>query len=142
MSQVTVTKVVEGASHLVLRVDLVSDGTGELVNRVILTPQDLSPAFPAGTPSFRLMQVWYSLVWFDATFKTGTVTPEILWTLAKDCDSHTDFRSFGGLIDKRALENPVSDDTGYLTISTKNFAPAGSTGSFVLELRKTNQASA
>lgn len=142
MSQVTITKVVEGSSHLVLRVDLLSDGTGELENYVILSPSDLSPPFPNNVPAFRIMQVWYGLVWFNVTFKAGTIVPSVLWTLARDCDSHTDFRSFGGLIDTAVYTNPLEDDNGKLTISTSNFAPVGSAGSIVLELRKTNQVSA
>ena len=107
---------------------------------MILSPSDLNPRMPDNIPAFRLMQVWYGLVWFDVTFKTGVIIPTPIWTLARDCDSHTDFRSFGGLIDRAAYDKPPSDDNGKLTISTNGFAVAGSRGTLVLELRKTNQA--
>jgi len=67
--------------------------------------------------------------------------PSTLWTAVKDADSHTDFRSFGGLIDTDVYSSPPVDGDGKLTISTKGFAPAGSLGTVVLEIRKTNQAS-
>ena len=82
------------------------------------------------------------MVWFDVTFKTGTITPAVLWTLARDCDSYVDFRHFGGLIDPVVYTLPLAVDTGILTISTNGFLPIGSAGSIVLEIVKTNQASA
>src|ERR1035437_9848155 len=118
MAQVTVRKVVEGQSQLVLRVDLLSDGTGELRNYVILSPSDLNPVMPNNIPAFRLTQAWYGMVWFDVTFKAGIVTPSTLWTLARDGANHIDFRSFGGLIDPAVYSNPLPDDSGKLTIST------------------------
>ena len=141
MSQVTIRKIVEGQAHLVLRVDLLSDGTGELKNYVILSPSDLNPPMPNDIPAFRIMQMWYGCVWFDFTLKAGTVMPAMLWTVARDCDSHVDFRCFGGLIDPNVYNMPPSDDSGRLTISTNGFTSAGSVGSIVIELRKTNQAS-
>lgn len=142
MGQVTVQKVVEGQSHLVLRVDLAGDGTGELENYVILSPMDLNPPKRDVIPAFRIMQIWYGMVWFDVTFKAGSVVPRTLWALARDCDSHVDFRSFGGLIDPVAYTSPTADDDGKLLMSTNGFNVAGSAGTIVLELRKTNQASA
>ncbi len=142
MSQVVVRKVTEGSSHLVLRVDLLSDGTGELRNYVILSPSDLNPPKPNDIPAFRIMQMWYGCVWFDFTLKAGTVAPAALWTVARDRDSHVDFRSFGGLVDPNVYNSPPSDDSGVLTLSTNGFLAAESAGSIVIELRKTNQASA
>jgi hypothetical protein len=142
MGQVTVRKVVEGASHLVLRVDLLSDGTGELENYVILSPSDLNPTMPNNIPAFNILQIWYGLVWFDVIFKAGTVVPSMLWALSRDADSHIDFRSFGGVVDSAVYSDPPPDDNGKLTISTNEFTPVGSAGTIILELRKTNRASA
>jgi len=141
MGQVLVRKVNEGSSHVVIRVDLLSDGTGELENYVILSPSDLRPPFRNVIPAFRVRQMWYGMVWFDITLKTGTIVPTVLWTIARDCDSHVDFRSFGGLLDAAVYSNPTPDDDGKLSISTNGFAPVGSAGSLVIELAKTNQAS-
>ena len=136
MSQVTVTKLVEGESMLLVRVDLLSDGSGELVNQVIISPSDLIPARPNNRPTFRIYQLWYGLVWFDAVLGFGTLQPMAVWTIARDCDSHNDFRSFGGILDYATV--PPSDENGKLWISTNGFAPAGSQGTIVIELRKTN----
>ena len=142
MGQVTVRKVVEGPSHLVIRVNLQSDGTGELLNYVILSPSDLNPPIRDNVPAFRIMQIWAGLVWFDVTLKAGVAVPSTLWTHPRDYDGHVDFRSFGGLIDEAVYSNPLPDDNGKLTLSTSGFNEVGSRGTLVIELRKTNQASA
>lgn len=141
MSQVTITKVVEGDSHLVARFDFLSDGvTGELDKYVILSPSDLIPPRKNNATAFRIVQVWYGLARFDIVFGYGTLTPRPCWTLARDCDSHTDFRCFGGIMDYATA--PPSDVDGKLWVTTIGFAPVGSSGTVVLELRKTNTASA
>ena len=139
MAQVTIRKIVEGDAHLVLRVDMVSDGsTGELVNYPILSPSDLNPARANNRPAFRIMQMWYGCVWFDIDLDAAGVTNANMWTIARDCDSHIDFRSFGGIIDPGVYVVPPPDDYGILLMSTNGFTPAGSKGTLVLELRKTN----
>lgn len=139
MAQVTVTKVVEGSAHVVIRVNILNDdGGGELNNYVFFSPSDLLPARLNNAPCFRLMQTWYSMVWFDVTLKTGTLQPSTIWTMARDCDSHTDFRSFGGLLDPFVYMRPPADDNGVLTLSTNGFNVLGAQGTFVFELRKTN----
>ena len=138
MAQVTTVKVVEGNAHLVIRFNFLSDGTGELVNYPLLAPSELFPPRPNNKPAFRIMQAWYGMVWFDMTLQAGTLMPVTLWTLARDCDSHTDFRCFGGILDQNVYAVPSSDDNGILTVTTNGFQPLGSAGTLVLELRKTN----
>jgi hypothetical protein len=142
MAQVTVRKIGEGPSHLVLRIDLLSDGTGELKNYVILSPSDLTPVLLSDVPTFTLMQTWYGLSGFDVTLKVGTLAPTPLWTLTKASSNHVDFRHFGGLADSVVYTSPLADDDGRLSISTSNFNSAGSIGTIVLELRKTSVAMA
>ncbi|NDH08888.1 MAG: hypothetical protein EBY16_04620 [Gammaproteobacteria bacterium] len=136
MAQVTTTKLVEGNSHLIIRIDLLSDGTGELQNYVVLSPSDLDPPRPNNNPAFRIMQLWYGQSLFDTFLGFGTLQPVNVWTIAKDCDSHVDFRSFGGLVDLNTT--PPSDDNGRFWISTKGFAAPGSQGTMVVELKKIN----
>lgn len=141
MGQVTVRKIVEGRTGLVLRVDLEGDGTGELVNEVIFSPEDLNVVpVPKRIPAFRLQQIWYSMVWFDVSLKVGTLTPDPIWPLARGTDSHVDFRSFGGLIDPTVYDVQPPDTDGKLTLSTSDFI-LGSIGTIVLELKLTNAAS-
>jgi len=138
MTQVTVQKIVEGNAHVVVRVDMLADGSGELVDFPILSPADLDPQRKPNAPAFRLMQIWYGLIWFDVVIKSGGITPHTMWTLARDCDSHTDFRSFGGILDPGVYETPPHADTGILLLSTNGFTTAGAQGTLVFELRKTN----
>lgn len=135
MPQVTVKKMVEGASSVVIKVDLVNDdGSGELSDVVIFSPSDCTPSKSNSQPAFRIMQVWYGMVWFDVTLKYGTLQPERACVLARDAQNHIDFRSFGGIVDTRML--PPSDENGKLTISTNDFGNLGAQGFLIIELRK------
>lgn len=136
--QITTVKVVEADHSLVIRISLLSDGSGELTNEPILSPSDLVPKRANNRPTFRMLQAWYGMVWFDFTLGTGTLVPVTLWTFARDCDSHIDFRSFGGIIDQNVYNTPPNDDNGVLTISTNGFGTLGSQGTLVLSLAKTN----
>ena len=134
MAQATTTILVNGETSLV-RVDLLSDGSGELTNFVVLNPSDLLNTATNTQPMFRIMQIWYSMVWFDVTVGVGTLQPSPLWTLARDTAPNYDFRSFGGLVDY--AQTPAIDENGELWISTNGFTTAGSIGNIILELRKT-----
>lgn len=142
MAQVTVIKAVEGQSNVIIRINMVSDGSGELVNYPIFAASDLNPPKRNISPSFNLVQAWYSMIWYDVVLFAGTLAPVQLWAFARDCDSHIDFRSFRGILDQNVYASPPVVDDGVLNISTNNFAPLGSTGTLVFELQKTNYAAA
>ena len=135
MAQVTVTKMVEGPSNIIIKLGILGDGTGELSNQVVLSPSDLIPARRNIKPAFRISQLWYGMVWFDVTLGFGTLIPVPVWTIARDSDSHTDFRSFGGLTDEST--QPPGDQNGELWVSTNGLV-LGSQGSIIIELRKNN----
>jgi hypothetical protein len=138
MSQVLVKTISEGETSIIIRVDMLSDGvTGELVQFPILKPTQLNPPHKNNGPAFRLIQAWYGLVWFDVILGTNTLHPQQLWTIARDSSSHVCFRDFGGLADPCIWEVPPDDDQGTLWISTNGFAPAGSQGTIVLDIKKT-----
>lgn len=140
MAQVSVIKVTESSSHLVIRLNILGDSNGDLVNQPILSPSDLNPVRPNNIPAFRIMKIWGSPIWFDAVFYSGLLSPVLLWTFARDCDFEVDLNPFGGVIDQNVYLVPPPDDSGVLNISTNNLVQ-GSVGVFVLELRKTNAAS-
>lgn len=135
MPQVTVEKIVEADSNITVWVDLQSDGSGELTLYPFLTPAMLNPSRTPG-PTFNLEQAWYGLVWFDVKLYTNTLTPKPLWTFARDCDSHIDFRSFGGIYDRQSLDAPPTVDDGVLLMSTNGFQ--GGTGNMILRFKKNN----
>lgn len=135
MPQVTTTKVVEGAANLIIRVDLLNnDASGELDNYVILSPSDCVPPRSNNKPNFRIMQIWYGMVWFDVVLKYGTLSPEPIWTLTRDSGNFIDFRGFGGVVDTET--NPPGDENGKLVISTNGFSAPGSQGHLIIALRK------
>ena len=135
MPQVTTVKVVEGDSHLVIRVNFLGDGLADLEKFVILSPSDLVPPRPNNAVAFRLMQAWFGLSNFDVQLGyNSVVNAQPAWTLAKGTDSHVDFRSFGGLMDYATL--PPTDVDGKLWVNTYGLTTVGQVGSLVLELRK------
>lgn len=135
MSQVTLIKIVESESYLTVRANIVGDADGDLVNVPLLYPSSLVPALPNNAPTFRILELWYGLAWFDFTLLAGTLTPVVLWTVAKDCDSHNSFRCFGGIPDQNVYASPPVDDNGALLITTRGLG-AGMVGSIVLSLGK------
>lgn len=138
MAQITIVKVAEGSSNVVIRVNMLSDGSGELVNYPIFAPADLYPPRANNRPTFNLRQAWYGMVWYDVTIFAGLLQPVQMWTFARDCDSHIDFRSFGGILDQNVYVVPPDDDNGILNITTNGFAQLGSQGTLILDLQKTN----
>ncbi len=140
MAQVTVIKAVEGSSNIVIRVNLVSDGSGELINYPILSASDLNPPSLNRFPSFYIKQAWWGFVWFDVTAFAGTLQPAQLFTFPRDTHNHIDFRSFGGILDQNVYITPPDDDSGVLNITTNNFV-LGSQGTLVLDIMKTSKVS-
>ena len=137
MSQVSVAKITESESNIVISVQIQGDGTGELNKFVILSPSDLVPSRPNNDATFRILEIWYGLAWFDVVLGFGTVLPQQAWTLARDGQNHICLEEFGGMLDPNALITPPPDDNGRLWISTNGLV-LGSKGSMALELRKTN----
>lgn len=135
MAQFSWSKIEEGPSHLVLQINLLSDGSGELANAPIFSPADCSPALSATRPRFIIREIWYGLVWFDVTIKFAANTPATIWTLARDCDSHTDFCKFGGIPNYQQIP-PDPSATGVILFSTNGFTTAGEAGSIILDMRK------
>lgn len=135
MPQVTTVKVVEGDSHLVLRVNFLGDGLADLEDYVILSPSDLVPPRPNNAVAFRIMQIWYGLSGFDVQLGYNSVAnAQPAWVVAQGTDSHVDFRSFGGLMDYAT--SPPTDVNGKLWVNTFGLTAVGQVGSMVLELRK------
>lgn len=138
------TILVEGTQKAVLHWYFESDGNeGELINRTIFDPSNdfnvpasrqmnyetgvIAPA------KLTILQLWSSMAWWDFTLSFDGLIPEPKIVVARDSDFHMDYRGFGGMPDPAKMENIA---TGKLLISTKDFAPLGSSGFLVLEVRK------
>ena len=141
------TILTEGTQKAVLHFYLESDGNeGELVNAPLFASVNFNTPLPRQVyaqtdettnfntlrpPQMTILQMWSSTSWFDFTISfQGTVNVPTL-VVARDADFYMDFRYFGGLKD-RVNDTP----TGQMLISTKDFAPQGSNGFIVLEVRK------
>jgi len=133
MANVVVKQVLSEGTKIILYVYLESDGVeGEFTNYVLLDPAvDFDPPIMAGARQLTVLQAWSSLSWFDATLSFDDLVPYPNWTFVRDGDGYTDFRYFGGLKDRAGI-----DHTSKLLLSTNGFAPLGSKGNLIIELRK------
>ena len=133
----------EGSHYATIQWYLESDGVaGELKNYKILDVVNdflipVSPQYNSEgqqlAPKITLRKVWFSTAWFDMILGFESTSPKNYITLARDADFAMDFTTFGGIKDR----TPYGDNpTGNLILSTRDFAPAGTSGFMVLELRK------
>lgn len=140
MGQITVTKVVEGRTNLVLRVDFLGDGTGGVTDEVIFSPEDLNVVpVPKNIPTFRLDQAWWALPAFDVILNVGTIPKSLVWAFTDAGGPHVDLRSFGGLNDLDVYSVQPADTDGKLLVSTGVIAE-GARGMLILSLALTNAA--
>lgn len=133
-----------GPRSALIHLYLESDGNeGELTNYVIVDPtiydNTLSDAeFQPGT-KLTIIQTWHSFGWFDALLSFDDLVPSPSWLLVRDASNqHADFRYFGGIANRLTppKTEKSTDRTGRILLSTKDFAPLGSVGTLILELRK------
>lgn len=142
---VTRTLLHNGSKTFLLHAYLESDGaTGELDKHVLADAtvyDSLFTDYPL-RPNMKLTvtQVWYSLSRFDAIISFDNTNPVPCWVLPRDSHNYVDFRHFGGLADRLVEPDTFSSTnrTGKILLSTKDFAPANSVGTMVLEVRKSS----
>jgi hypothetical protein len=158
-------KIMDGPSHVTLHVYLQSDGaSGELVNYVILDPDDdLIPNMPK-RQNLIVKQIWYETGGFNITFAFNSINPWPFWTLTPGASLHHDWRFFGGIRDYSGMplmansyqpsigwqtavpQSAPSPMTGGLTsdgkllITTSGFVDAKDSASFVLWMEKRDRA--
>ncbi len=134
------TLITEGTTKFVMHIYLESDGNeGEFNNALLVDfKNDLTVPIVRhlGTdgflfPRMTITQAWWNSSWFDVTLSFDSSIPQPVVVLARDSHNHHDFRYFGGIKDRT-----TSDSTGNILISTKDFAPLGSNGMLVLEVKK------
>lgn len=140
---VTRTVLNNGPKNLMLHVYLESDGSeGELQNFVLVDPTVydtvITPDILAPNMKLTIQQVWYSASWFDTFLSFDGAAPKPYWVLPRDSEHYYDFRYFGGFADRLVDPQTIksTDRTGKLLLSTIGYAPAGSIGSMVLEIKK------
>lgn len=130
MSNIVIKQILQnGPKNALIYVYMKSDGTeGELTNYVLLDPSDLQMD---SSTQFTVTQIWHAFSWFDAMLSFDDLVPYPSWNLTRDQDAYTDLRYFGGLKDQSGI-----DHTSKLLITTSGFAPDGSVGTLIVELKK------
>ena len=133
----------EGTKYATIHWYFESDGNeGELKDKVILDLQnDFKDPLPyqfdreglKKPPKITIRQAWFSTAWFDMILGFESVTNDRYVTLARDTDFDLEFKQFGGIFDNTPYE---AAPTGNLTLTTRDFAPLGSSGFLVLEIKK------
>ena len=121
-----------GTKKVIMHWYLESDGTdGELQDYVLLDPQVDLALPPDPKMQLSILKIWSGMAVFDVVLKWNALVPTPVWVLTAGADASIDFSYFGGLKDYSGVEHD-----GKLLISTNGFAPAGSAGSLILELKK------
>lgn len=131
MAQIEVTRMNEGPRNAVFHISIVGDGSGELVDEVIIDPTTFDPAFPAA-PTLSVRQLWYDLRGFGIRMEYDYLTSDTpVWTLSENGASYMDFCFFGGIADRSA-----SDGAGKLKITTSGLE-LGDYGTIIVGAAKT-----
>ena len=140
---VTRTLLNNGSKTMLLHVYLESKGfEGELDKFVLADPElydsVFTPRIIQPNMKLTLLQVWYSFNWFDGLISFDDVSPVPCWSLPRDASNYADFRYFGGLAHRlpEPQTSTSTDRTGKILLSTNGFAPLGSIGTMVLEIKK------
>jgi hypothetical protein len=128
MPQIDVTKMLDGRKA-VFHVSILGDGSGELVDAVIVDPTaDLDPPMPAA-PTFKLDQIWYDLNGFSGRLEYDYLTSDTpAWTMSGNGGVWLDFSCIGGIADRSP-----SDGTGKLKITTSGLE-LGDFGTFIITI--------
>ncbi len=142
-NQINKTVMQNGVKSFLVHFSFESDGQeGELSQYVLVDPVNDYEFMNVGKERTLvrpvISQVWYSQAWYDSVLYFDSLVPIHSWTLSRDGAGYYDFRYFGGISDRYTppQDQFSSDRTGKILISTNGFAPLGSMGALVLEIRK------
>ena len=132
MAQIKITTLNDGPRNAIFHVALRGDGTGDLVDEVLIDPATSFDVPLPSVPCMRIERLTYDLTGFDAMLEfdyLATDTP--IWTMTGDGGCEFDFGWFGGLAD-RSLE---LDGSGKLLLSTSGL-DLGSLGTLIVAVKK------
>jgi hypothetical protein len=132
MSQIAVTKILDGPRNAVFHVSIVGDAVGDLTDETIIDPAtSFDPAYPA-KPGMSIDGLWYDLTGFDAWIEFDYLVSDTpAWSMSGGQAVNLDFCPFGGIKDR----SNAMDGTGKLTVSTNGLA-AGDRGTFIVKIHK------
>ncbi len=134
------TVLLDSPRHFVLHFWFQSDGSGELVNEVVIDPVNdfqNSTFVPMGV-TLAVEELWWdSASIFGASFSgilsyESTTTDQKIWSLgANPGDTNICFESFGGIKDKTGI-----DGTGRILINTIGLTDKSAQGSLIVSVKK------
>lgn len=132
MSQVVITKILDGARNAVFHVAITGDALGDVADAIIIDPAvDFTPALGA-EPSMTIDSLWYDLAGFNAKLEFDYLVSDTpVWSMSGNQGTQIDFCHFGGLKDR----SPEMDGLGRLKITTSGLAD-GDFGTLVVKVRK------
>ena len=132
MAQYDLTLLMDGPRNAVVHVAIVGDGSGDLVDAVLLDPAtSFDPELPA-RPTLTIERILGDLAGFDGLLEFDhLVSDTFAWSMTGDQTFCADFTPFGGIKDR----SPVLDGTGKLTLTTSGLG-AGEKGSLLIHVRK------
>jgi hypothetical protein len=101
MSQITITKILDGARNAVFHIFLMGDGSGDLSSEIIIDPAaDFDPPLPA-KPELRITKLWYDFVGFTGYLTYDYLTSNTpIWSMSSGQCNQPDFGFFGGITDR------------------------------------------
>lgn len=131
MAQINITKLNDGARNAIFHVALQGDGTGDLVDAVIIDPATSFDVPMPALPALRIMSLRYDLTGFDAEIEYDYLESDTpIWTMTGDTGSAFDFCEFGGLTDRS-----LSDGSGKLLLTTNGLSN-GDKGTIIICAKK------
>lgn len=131
MAQISVTTLNDGPRNAIVHVSIQGDGSGELVDEVLIDPASFEPPLPP-VPALKISKLWYALVGFDARLEFDYLASDTpVWSMPGGETACPDFDSFGGLTDR----SDVLDGSGKLQLTTSGLTE-GSFGTLILWVRK------
>ena len=125
------TKLSEGAKRAMFHFYFEGDGSGELINEVLIDPQaDFEMAVENPT-QLTITKIWSGSALYDWVLKFNALVPLPIWVGVADSANYISFEYFGGLAD---TSGPEGD--GKILISTNGLATVGTVGTMVIEVKK------
>ena len=123
---ITTQTLVDGERNVVIKINVVGDGSGEESETVLFDVSALSGA-PA---TVKVIGIRANLTGFSIGLLWVATTDVEFWSIPAGEDTRQDFRKFGGLIN-----NAGTGVTGDISFDTVGLG-SGDEGTFILEMQK------
>lgn len=132
MAQIAITNLVDGLRNAVVHVSIMGDGSGDLVDEIIVDPATSFELPLPAVPALRIDKLWYDLSGFNAFLEYDYLSSDTpVWSMSSGQGVELCFERFGGLTD---YSNELNG-SGKLKLTTSGLI-LGGFGTIVLGLKK------